>query len=334
MTSSPLVSIIIINFNGRKWLKNLFNSIIKQTYKKLEIIFVDNASNDDCLKFVSDNYHNVTVIRNKINLGFGKANNIGAQKAKGEILFFLNNDTLLEKDTVWKLVSYKAKNNLDILGPRLLDYKGKDMHQGKKLSIDYTGYIGYGKKIFYIDGCALMISKKDFISLGGFDEKYYMYSEDIDLCWRAHLYGMKIGTCSDTSIKHYCGGTGGTTLRNIKGKHQVTFIRRYEVEKNNLRNVLKNYKLINLMWVLPLFEIQSLGEAFVYLITGNFKASQVILKAHLWNFNNIKDTLYHRKIIQKKRVIDDQEILSKMCFRLNKLRAFINIGVPEFKNNG
>lgn len=326
-----LVSIIIVNHNGKRWLKDCFGTIYCQTYKLFEVIFVDNASSDDSVDFVSKYYPKVIIIKNKYNLGFGRANNLGIKQARGEIIFFLNNDTLLKRDTLEKLLIFKVNNNFNILGPRILNYKGKDIHQGKKPSIDYTGYIGYAKKTFFIDGCALMISKKDFLYLGGFDEKYFMYSEEIDLCWRAHLFGMTIEVCNSTSIKHFAGGTGGTTQYKIKGDHEVPLFRRFEVEKNNLRNILKNYQFINLLWAIPLYEFQSLGECLVYLLTANFEAIKVVLRAHLWNLLNINDTLHQRKIIQKKRVVDDRRILSMMFFGLNKLLALRSIGLPRFK---
>lgn len=235
-----LVSIIIVNLNGNKWLKDFFDALYSQSYHNFEIIIVDNASTDGSCEYIKKNFSKITIIQNRENVGFGKANNLGVKKARGEIIFFLNNDTLLSKDTLKKLLTFKTDNNLNILGPKILDYEGKDVHGGNKCSIDYTGYLGYAKKTFFIDGCALMISKKDFLSLGGFDEKYFMYSEEIDLCWRAHLFGMKLEVCNNTSIKHFAGGTGGTTQYKIKGEHVVPIMRRYEVEKNNLRTLLKN----------------------------------------------------------------------------------------------
>ncbi len=329
--TDQLCSIIIINFNGKKWLKDCFDSVYRQTYQNFEIIFIDNASTDDSIDFVRSNYPKVKIIQNNKNIGFGRANNLGVKKAKGEVIFFLNNDTVINKDILQKLIIFKTKNNLDIVGPKILNYEGKNMHLDKKRTIDYTGYLGYGSRTFYIDGCALMINKKDFKNLGGFDEKYFIYSEEIDLCWRAHLYGLKVEVCNTTSIRHYTGATGGSTNFKRRGEYIVTVARRYEVEKNNLRNVLKNYGWINLLWVLPLFVIQSIGESFVYLLTGNQKAWKSIFQAYYWNLINLSDTLKHRKVVQQKRVIGDNEILKMMSFRLNKLRAFISIGVPRFK---
>lgn len=329
--AKELVSIVIVNHNGRRWLRSCLESIFRQTYDNFELIFIDNASTDDSLNFIKKYDQKVRVVIHKTNVGFGEANNVGVKNAKGNIIFFLNNDTKIAKDTLAKLILYKTKHNLNIVGPKILDFDGKDIYQGKKLSIDLTGYVGYGKRSFHVDGCALMINKKDFLTLGGFDEKYFMYSEEIDLCWRAHLFDMKVGVCNETKIRHAAGGTGGSTLFQERGKHEVPLQRRYEVEKNNLRNVLKNYKFINLLWILPFFEFQSICEFLLYLFTGRLSASLAILKAQLWNLKNFSDTLYQRKIIQSKRKIGDREILSMIRIGSNKLSALMTIGIPRIK---
>lgn len=326
-----LISIIIVNWNGRKWLRNCLDSLYSQTYKDFEIIFVDNASEDDSVYFVRKNYPRIIIIQNEENIGFGRASNLGVKKSKGEILFFLNNDTECPKNLLKKVVDFKTKNNFDIIGPRILDEYGADPLKRQYLGIDFLGFPCMSKKLFYIEGCALMINKRDFENLGGFDEKYFMYSEDIDLCWRAFLYEMKLGICEDTTIIHFGGGSSERTRYQKGRKHIVPIMRRYEVEKNNLRNLLKNYRFINLSWCIPLFIIQDFFESLFYLFTGNLKMFKFIWTAIFWNITNLKDTLQQRKIIQYNRIIGDFKILSKMNLIPSKLKAFLIIGLPKFK---
>lgn len=327
-----LVSIIIVNYNGKKWLKNCFDSIAKQTYRNFETVLVDNGSTDASVDYIKKYYPDVRLVINQINIGFGAANNLAVKSAQGEIIFFLNNDTILEKSTLEILLQCKKDHNYHILGPKIVNYEGKEIYRNHNLSIDVTGYIGDSTKTFYVDGCALMIGKDDFVSLEGFDEKYFMYSEEIDLCWRAHLYGMKVGVCHEAKIKHIGGGTGGSTLFHHRGKHEVPLQRRYEVEKNNLRNVLKNYRFINLLWILPLFEFQSFCELLLYLLTGRFAAGLAICKAHVWNLIHFTDTWYQRRIIQSKRKIGDRKVLSMVRIGSNKLSALMTIGIPKMRD--
>jgi hypothetical protein len=96
-------------------------------------------------------------------------------------------------------------------------------------------------------------------------------------------------------------------------------------------NLIKNYKLMNLLWVIPLFMIQSFFESIFYLVTGNFKAFKSILMAIYWNIINIRDTFKKRIIVQKSRKIGDYVMLKKMSFGINKLKALFIIGLPDFK---
>lgn len=332
MMNNGKTSIIIVNYNGIKWLKDCLDSIYKQIYKNIEIIVVDNGSIDDSIVFIRDNYSNIKIIENKKNLGFGTANNLGVNIATGDLLLFLNNDIKIKDDHfLKKLIDFKAKNNLNITGPKILNFKEEDVYEGRKLSIDVTGYLGWGKKTFYIEGCALLISKDDFLNLGGFDEKYFMYSEDIDLCWRAHIYGMKIGLCESAEIIHFGGGSSETTQLKKNIKHVVPVLRRYEVEKNNIRNVLKSYSLPTIICVIPLIIIEILSESVLYLITGNWKIIRYIIGAVWWNIVNLEDTLKKRRRIQSLRIVSDRLILKKMIFGVNKLKAFLIIGLPKFK---
>jgi GT2 family glycosyltransferase len=325
------VSIIIVNWNGKKWLKNCLDSVYSQTYKKIEVILVDNGSFDESIDYVEKFYPQVKVIKNNSNLGFSKANNLGVEVSMGNLLFFLNNDTILEEDTLEKLLMFKINNNFEIVGPKLLNEKREDIYNGRNLAIDFLGYLGWGSQIFYIDGCAFLISKNDYNELGGFDERYFAYSEDIDLCWRAQLYGMKLSICEDAIIIHFGGGSSLQTQFEKNIKFVTPLFRRFEVEKNNLMNLIKNYKLINLLWIIPLFLIQNFFESIFYLITGNFKAFKAVFMAIYWNFVNIKNTLKKREIIQRNRKIGDFAILKKMSFGINKLKALMIVGLPDFK---
>ncbi len=124
------ISIIIVNYNGKKWLRQCLDSLLKQTYKFYEIIVVDNNSADGSVKFLKKNYKEIVLIENGDNYGFAKGNNIGLKKAKGDYILLLNNDTYVEKDFLndflkafdaiphlaiaqSKLILMKKKNTLD-----------------------------------------------------------------------------------------------------------------------------------------------------------------------------------------------------------------------------
>lgn len=327
---NKLVSIIIVNYNWKRWLKGCFDSIYSQSYKKFEIIFIDNDSIDDSIDYVKTNYPDIKIISSWWNLWFGVANNIWVKNSQWELILLLNNDTILPEYFLEKLVEYKNKIWLNIVWPKILDFDKKDIYLGRKLSIDCTWYLGWWKETFYIEWCALLISKSDYLKLWWFDEKYFMYSEDIDLCWRALLYWMKVGITNDVEFLHYWWWSSeNTQFKNTK--YVVPSFRRYEVEKNNLRMILKNYNGFNLLWTIPLYLFQSIWESLVYLFTWKFKIFSLIYKAIWWNIINLSDTIVQRNIIQNNRRIPDKKILWLMSRWLNKFKAFMIIWLPQFK---
>lgn len=327
-----MVSIILVCFNSRKWLKKCFDSIFTQDYKNFEVIMVDNASEDGSAEFVERNYPQVRVIKNKTNLGFGAANNIGANASKGRLLFMLNTDTKIPRNALSKLVEFKLSYGFDLVGPRLLDSMGNDPLNGGFMGMNFIGSGGGpSEKLFFIDGCAILIERKDFLMLGGFDEKYHIYSEDVDLGWRAHLSGMTMEVCEDARITHFGGGTSKTTIFKSGSRHIVPVLRRYEAEKNVLRNLLKNYSWENVLWTVPFFIIQNSLESMLYFFTGNFRMFNAIWKGFAWNFEYLGDTLRERRKVQEKRKVGDWIVISRMDGALSKVSAFLHMGMPEFQ---
>ncbi len=322
------IAIIVLNYNGKKWLQACLDSISSQTYKNFKTFVVDNASSDGSADFVRSNFPWVTIIANDRNLGYGNANNNAAKAVEDGLLFFLNNDTKLKEDALERLVSFRKRSGWNIIGASFQDYEGNYVSDNGT-TIDVLGSPAPGKHCFYVEGAALLISKNDFATLGGFDPQYFMYGEDVDLCWRARLYGMKLGVCKEAVVRHYFGGSSHSTVYG-GGKHTTSYFRRYEVDKNGLRNILKNYRLATLLCVLPLWLGQFFGETFIYLCTGNTGAVRTIWRAAYWNLSHIGDTAQQRRRIQAARVLGDWAVISKMSPGLNKLKGFLTMGLPRF----
>ncbi|MBP7928078.1 glycosyltransferase family 2 protein, partial [Patescibacteria group bacterium] len=296
-------------------------------------IVVDNASSDDTVTIIEKKYPNAILIKNDINAGFGVANNIGVAHAHGELIFFLNVDVKLPPNLLRNLVDFKKTSGANIVSPQTIDSSGVSHYNGEYLCIDLLGYPGMSKKLFYIEGCCLMISRKDFETLGKFDEAYFMYAEDIDLCWRAHLLGMSLAVANNISMFHFGGGSGqsNTSTHSSEGlEHKVPLFRRYEVEKNTLRNLLKLYSWNNLIWAVPLYLVLIGAEITLYLILFKYAAGKKLAESILWNIRNISATLDERSQVQKKRKVLDTHIFRLMEFRLFKLDAFKKVGVPKY----
>lgn len=325
------ISIIIVNYNSKRWLSDCLKSIKKQKGITPEIILVDNRSTDDSLREITQNYPEVKIIYNKRNLGFGKANNIGSIHAHGDILFFLNQDTKLHAGCLKEIIFQMDHFGLDLSGPKILDFNNFDYYLGRHLTLDLVGSLSWGKKTTMIEGCSLAIRKAVFDDLGKFDEAFFMYSEDLDLCWRAWLRGYKIKLAPRAVINHFGGGSSlPTTIGS--NRHLVPIFRRYETEKNTLRMMLKNATVTHLFLALPLMLMLISAESILYLLTGQGSASRILLSSLKWNLDHLSDTLHQRAMIQKsKRRSDLWPLLSK---KITKFVVFKLIGIPKIKLNG
>lgn len=232
------LSIIIVNYNTRQLLFDCLTSIFKaeQPKKGTEIIVVDNASSDDSLKMLSDHFPQVKVIANKQNLGFAAANNLGATVAIGKTLLFLNSDTVIKKYSLVKPLKYLRKHPfVGAITIKLVLKDGsldKDNHRGFPTPWAALTYFSGLAKVFpktalftkyhqstknldkihpipVAAGSFLMIGKKLFDNIGRWDEQYFFYGEDIDLCFRINQAGKKIIYYPKVSALHLKGASSG-----------------------------------------------------------------------------------------------------------------------------
>lgn len=326
----PKVSVITVNFNGIRFLNNFFESVKNLHYDNIELIFVDNVSTDGSVDYVRQNWPGVKLIDNKENLGFSIANNIAAENANGEYLFFLNNDTKVHSDTVFELVKNMSVNpGLGICGCRMMSYDGRTLfHSG--IGVDIFGFPVACGKTFYAEGSALMIRKQLFEAVGGFDPAYFMFHEDIDLAWRVWLSGYQVAAISEAVVYHSVGASAGGTALITEGQYKSTYFRRYFSERNNIRTLLKNYGFPALLFILFAYFLMNLAEMAFFLLLLKPKVVFCYLKAYLWNIGHLKDTFTGRKKIQRTRKISDAEIIKKMYKGIGKLIVFNKVNVPVF----
>ncbi|MDP2939846.1 MAG: glycosyltransferase family 2 protein [Candidatus Omnitrophota bacterium] len=328
MNQSPLVSVIITNFNGIKYLRNCFESLYAGSYKNIEIIFVDNGSADGSLEFVHQAFKNIKTIDNKDNLGLSIASNRGAEIADGKYLFFYNNDTIADTDLISNLV--KAMENdskIGIAGCKTYTYDGKYLINAG-VACDIFGY-PYGKgKPFYVDA-GIFIRKDLFYKIGKFDEKMFLYGEDRDICWRCWLYGYKVAVIENAKFLH----NSACITRDLK-QYRTNINKRFWGELNSLRSILKNYSVGFIFFILLLFMLMNLVEILAFFIKGKFKIIKyVYIKSYIENLKSIEDTLRKRKTIQQERRVSDFKIVNHMSKISGKLKLFLDMGIPKFSEN-
>jgi len=227
------LSIIIVNYNVKEFLLNLLDSIQRAKKNlKIETIVIDNNSDDGSIPVLKSKYPEVITIENKINVGFGAANNQGIEISSGKFILFLNPDTLVNDNTFTKLVSFLNGNDgVGLVGCKVLNPDGTLQLACRRSFptpwVSLTKVIGFSKlfpksKLFakynltYLDenqsyevdaisGSFMMMKREMYEKIGGFDTDFFMYGEDLDLCYRVQKAGKKVFYFSETEIIHYKG---------------------------------------------------------------------------------------------------------------------------------
>ena len=169
------------------------------------------------------------------------------------------------------------------------------------LDTDKTEYKKF-RETFAAKGACMMV-KKAVLELGAFDEKYWCYFEESDLCWRAWVTGYHVAFEPESIIYHKMGATS-TTMRSA-------FIH-YHSFKNRIRTIIKNTSLTTLLWMFPIHIVICVVLSTYFFLSGQTDGSVAILKAIWWNILNINDTLEKRSFIQKRRKLDDNEIFKRV----------------------
>lgn len=242
---SKTISIIIVNYNVKDLLKECIDSIYRSVYNgKIEIIVVDNNSKDNSIKFLSNIFKDVIFIQNQENLGFSKANNIGFEKASGDYLLILNPDTIIQPDTLQKMSDLLDENpKIGMAGCKVLNSDGsfqlacrrsfptpwnsfcklfglQKIFPRSKLFAAYNLTYKDIDKQYEVDALigAFMFTRKEVIEkVQGFDEDFFMYGEDLDLCFKIKKHGWKIVYSPITKITHSKGeSTKRSNIDDVK----------------------------------------------------------------------------------------------------------------------
>ena len=227
------LSIIIVNYNVKEFLQNLIHSIEKASSNlKKEIIIIDNASDDGSVDFIREKFPQIKLIANQKNLGFGKANNIGLKEATGKFILLINPDTIVAEDTFEKMIKFFELNpSAGLAGCKILNPDGtlqlacrrsfpgpwtsftkvtglSSLFPNSRIFARYNlTYLDENQtyEVDAISGSFMMMRKEVYEKVGGFDEQFFMYGEDLDLCYRIQKDGFKVYYVHSTQIIHYKG---------------------------------------------------------------------------------------------------------------------------------
>lgn len=313
---STQVAVIVSNHNCKKYLKDCFESLFRQTYKDFEIYLLDIGSYDGSVEYTSSMFPSVKIIALKENCGFAQGYNIAVSKVDANYIGFLNSDTITEPEWLEKLVlSLEQSPDTAIAGSKIyfLNQNRIINSCGKKLTYSGTGFdIGYGlnsdvhynesKEVGGLCGASMLARKNIFLELGGFDKDYFLLCEDTDICWRAWLAGYKIIYQPLSLVGHEFG--------SIIGKRD-TPMRIFYTQINALITVFKNFTRTRLVFSIAVITGYTTIRVLLYLFTGQGQNLKALLAGTGAFFPQLGTTLAKRRNIQSNRKITDQFLFQK-----------------------
>lgn len=285
-------AIVILNWNGKKFLEQFLPSVLQSTYSHLEVIVADNASTDDSIGFLKANYPGIRIIQNKQNWGFAKGYNEALKQVNADYYAILNSDVevspgwlepmaaLLNADKTIaacqpRILSFQEKNRFEYAGAAggWIDRYGYPFCKGRIFDIteEDHGQYNSSEPVFWASGAALFIRSSVFHQMEGFDEYFFAHQEEIDLCWRTQLAGYKIYSCPASIVWHV---GGGTLQKENPQKAYLNF-------RNNLVMLAKNLPLSKKLVVMPVRFFLDMITAWKGLLTGKAGYFLAILKAQL-----------------------------------------------------
>ena len=296
--SHPLISVIIVNYNGKKFLSDCLNSIFCQRYFPFEVIMVDNGSLDGSVEYVRQNYPDVKILNQSTNLGFAGGTNAGIRQAGGEFILTLNNDTIISPDFIDELAKPMVSDPfVGMCGSKMIFPDGRinstaicisrsgaawDRGLGEH---DHGQYNGVQEVFGPCAGAALYRSMM-LHEIGLFDEDFFLYFEDVDLAYRARLSGWKCMYVPTAKVIHVHGGT------NQPGSD----ISMYYVNRNILWIVVKNFPSRALIMFIPWIIGRNIAIIPYYFFKGKGGA---IIKAKVDSVKGLPRMIKKRQSIKK-----------------------------------
>lgn len=325
-------AVVILNWNGRKFLEKFLPSVIAFSKGDADIIVADNASTDDSVKFLSENFPEVQLVINQTNGGFAKGYNDALSKVEADYYILLNSDievtekwikpviSLMESDHLIgacqpKLRSYSEKEKFEYAGAAggFIDKYGYPFCRGRlfqSMEVDEGQYDDV-KEIFWATGACMFVRADLYHKFGGLDGDFFAHMEEIDFCWRLKNSGYKIMYCPDSMVFHV---GGGTLPKSSSRKTYLNF-------RNNFSLLYKNLPKGR---IFPVFASRLLLDGlagFSFLLKGGFADLLAVIRAHFSFYRNIGTLRKKRKnIIQKpvSQVYNGCIVISHYAFRKNK----------------
>jgi len=319
------VSAIVVNYESGDDLAACLESLDGQK-GLLETIVVDNGSTDGSIAAAA--VHRATrIVAPERNLGFAGGANEGARRARGDLLLFLNPDVRLAHGAVAALAEALEPPAVAVAGPRI------ELERAQRAELGYTIdplgspiALTTPSKPLFLSGCALASSADAFQSLGGFDERFFMFAEDIDYCWRALVAGHDVVVAPSAVVWHTGGGSTPGGYATESGLATTRF-RLGLRERNTLAMLIKCYGRTGLCAAVPAYLLQTLATVLVLLALRRPRTALDLLTGLRWNARELPRTLELRAAAQAARRRRDRDVVARV-YRGWPKAAGLSSGLP------
>jgi len=292
LSHSPKVAVVILNWNGQKYLEQFLPFVLATSYNNLEVVVADNGSTDDSVSFLRNIYPAIRIICFKKNFGFAKGYNEALKQVKADYYVILNSDVEVQSNWLAPMVELLESNkSIAVCQPKILSYTNKKMFEYAGAAGGWLDKYGYPfakgrifdiceedkgqydqcEPIFWASGAAFFIRSSVFHEVKGFDEYFFAHQEEIDMCWRIQLAGYKIYSCPAAIVYHV---GGGTLPRGNSLKTYLNF-------RNNRIMLSKNLPFRKKLWIVPARNFLDALSAWKGLLSGDGGYFIAIVRSHL-----------------------------------------------------
>lgn len=306
-------AIVILNWNGRKFLHDFLPFVIKYKPDSAKIYIADNASSDDSIELINSDFPEVGLITLEENYGFAKGYNEALKKIDAKYYILLNSDIEVTENWVEPIINY-LENHSEVAAcqPKIKSWYDREKFEYAGAGGGYIDYLGYPfcrgrifqelekdtgqfdnvQEVFWASGACLFVKSDVFHELGGFDEDFFAHMEEIDFCWRAKNKGYKI-IYNPASTVYHIGG--GTLPKNSPRKTYLNF-------RNNFSLLYKNSPKDRLLSTFISRMILDGIAAYKFLIDGGYYDMAAVFKAHIYFYKNLPKLAKKRKALEQNHV--------------------------------
>lgn len=302
------VSIIILNYNGKQFLKDCLTAVLGQTYSNFEIIFFDNNSTDGSLEYVKSEFTDsrLKIFCSDRNIGFAGGNNEALKHCSNDLVVLLNNDTVVKDSWLSELVS--AMDTRGTIASSFVKTKGiPDKYYKTNGSVSYMMYNVMNifpdiSDEFYPNGCSLIFRKSEIGE--PFDSDYFFYGEDVYLGLKARFMGMRVKFIKDSVVEHFGGGAPSAD----------TF-RTFCIERNRFLNLYSFFSFWFIVRLMPYVAINHTAK-LIYSLFSKRYSTIGLLKAYFWFYVNIPLVMQKRKKLSALKKADEKEIIKYITSKI------------------